>query len=151
ETREPLPAGETGEVVVTPFNQAYPLIRFATGDLSFIREDKCPCGRTSARLGGILGRVDDTVKVKGQFMYPSQIGQALAVFPEIRAWKVITANPQGREIITLHILGGPDVDAARISKVFQDKIKLRPEINITDDESLFSQDGPRIEDQRTWG
>ncbi len=71
-TGKPVPAGQVGEVVVTPFVEDYPLIRLATGDLSFLVDGACACGRTSSRLGGIVGRADDTAKVKGQFIYPAR-------------------------------------------------------------------------------
>ena len=74
-TGEPLPPGEVGEVVVTAFNPDYPLIRFATGDLSALMPGRSPCGRTNRRLRGWLGRADQTTKVKGMFVYPSQVAE----------------------------------------------------------------------------
>lgn len=150
ETGKPLPAGETGEIVVTPFNRAYPLIRLATGDLSALQEQACPCGRTSGRLRGILGRVDDTIKVKGQFVYPSQVAEALQAIPEIKSWKLVASNPGGRDKISLHVLCSGDLDAVPVSKAFQDKIKLRAEVVISRDDNDFSQTGPWIVDQRSW-
>src|SRR5260370_11275858 len=82
-TREPAAPGQPGEVVATIFDEAYPLIRFATGDLSTFREDRpCACGRTAPKLAGILGRVGDAVKVKGMFVHPSQIGGIVKGFPQ---------------------------------------------------------------------
>src|SRR5260370_17568810 len=73
-TREPAAAGQPGEVVATIFDEAYPLIRFATGDLSTFREDRpCPCGRTAPKLAGILGRARDPGQGKGLFPPPGQI------------------------------------------------------------------------------
>ena len=69
-TGQPVPAGEVGEVVVTTFNPDYPLIRFATGDLSAIMPGMSPCGRTNRRLRGWLGRADQSTKVKGMFVHP---------------------------------------------------------------------------------
>ena len=65
DTGIPLKDGEVGEIVVTAFNKTYPLIRLATGDLSYIERAPCPCGRTSPRLGAIVGRVDTTARIKG--------------------------------------------------------------------------------------
>ncbi len=150
ETKKPLPPGETGEVVVTPFNPAYPLIRLATGDLSALQEQACPCGRTSLGLKGILGRVDDTIKVKGQFVYPSQVAEALKGFSEIRSWKLVAANPEGRDRISLHLLCSGDMDTLPVSRAFQDKIKLRTEIVVFQDKKDFNETGQKIEDRRTW-
>ncbi len=150
ESKKPLPFGETGEVVVTPFNKAYPLIRLATGDLSAMQEQNCPCGRTAPGLKGILGRVDDTVKVKGQFIYPSQVGEALKNFSGISSWKLVAANPDGRDRISLYLFCSRDTDVVTVSKAFQDKIKLRAEIIISQDEKDFLETDPKIEDRRTW-
>ncbi|MCK5540408.1 MAG: AMP-binding protein, partial [Deltaproteobacteria bacterium] len=71
-TREVMGPGEPGEVVVTLFNSIYPLIRFATGDLSAFTVEPCACGRTAPRLTKIMGRVDQVTKVKGMFVHPQQ-------------------------------------------------------------------------------
>ncbi len=150
ETKKPLASGETGEVLVTPFNPAYPLIRLATGDLSALEEQACPCGRTAPRLKGILGRVDDTVKAKGQFIYPSQVDEALKNLSGIRSWKLVVTNPDGRDRISLHVLSSGGIDSVTVSKAFQDKIKLRAEIIVSHDEAGFHESNQKIEDQRIW-
>ena len=150
ETKKPLAPGETGEVVVTAFNPVYPLIRLATGDLSALCVQACPCGRTTLLLKGILGRVDDTVKVKGQFVYPSQVAEVLQDFHMIKAWKLIAANPGGRDRLSLHLLCSGDMDIVPVSRAFQEKIRLRTEVIISRDEKDFQETGPKIEDRRTW-
>lgn len=150
ETKKPLPDGEVGEVVVTAFNHAYPLIRLSTGDLSCINVDGCQCGRSSHKLQGIMGRVDDTVKVKGQFVYPSQVAQALSHFQEIRSWKMVTSNPDGKDKISLYLLSPQDMDVISVSKAVQEKIKLRAEVHISNDENEFAETGSKIIDTRTW-
>src|SRR5262245_64783069 len=72
---DPLPAEEVGEVVVTTFNRDYPMIRFATGDLSAVLPGLSPCGRTNMRIKGWLGRADQTPKVKGMFVHPEHIAR----------------------------------------------------------------------------
>jgi len=74
-TLEPVADGEVGEVVVTSFNADYPLIRFATGDLSAVKLGESACGRTNMRIKGWLGRADQTTKVKGMFVHAQQIEQ----------------------------------------------------------------------------
>jgi phenylacetate-CoA ligase len=60
-TGRSVPAGQPGEVVATVNRRTYPLLRFGTGDLSALDDTPCPCGRTSPRLGRIMGRVGDAV------------------------------------------------------------------------------------------
>src|SRR5262249_7354710 len=72
-TGEPVPPGEVGEVVITTFNRDYPLVRFATGDLSAILPGTSPCGRTNARIRGWMGRADQSTKVRAMFVTPAQV------------------------------------------------------------------------------
>ncbi|MDQ7831114.1 MAG: AMP-binding protein [Desulfovibrionaceae bacterium] len=150
-TGRPLPMGETGEVVFTPFSTAYPLIRLATGDLSRLVPDPCPCGRTSPRLAGILGRVDDTAKVKGQFIYPSQAAEVAQGFPCITAWQIVVANPGGKDAIEFTACcdgpGGP-LDVERFTAAFQARLKLRPKVTVLPAGQRLPDDAPRLVDRR---
>ncbi|EPP5327111.1 phenylacetate--CoA ligase [Vibrio alginolyticus] len=69
----PVQPGEVGEVVVTSLDEKFPLIRYATGDLSAYLETSSDSSRTNARIKGWMGRADSAVKVKGLFVYPHQI------------------------------------------------------------------------------
>jgi phenylacetate-CoA ligase len=82
-TGDPVPEGEVGEVVVTNFDETYPLIRFATGDLSAILSGRSPCGRTGTRIRGWMGRADQSVKVKGLFVHPSHLAEIARRHPEL--------------------------------------------------------------------
>jgi len=82
-TLEPVATGEIGEVVVTSFNVDYPLIRFATGDLSAVKEGISNCGRTNMRIKGWLGRADQTTKIKGMFVHPEQVEKVRKEFSNI--------------------------------------------------------------------
>ncbi len=78
ETGEVLPPGKTGELVLTTLTkEAFPVIRFRTGDLCYILDDPCPCGRTFKRISRILGRCDDVVIIKGINIIPERIGDIL--------------------------------------------------------------------------
>ena len=145
----PVPEGEVGEVVFTPFCRAYPLIRLATGDLSRLLPGPCPCGRTSPRLGGILGRVDDTVKVKGQFLYPAQAAQALAGFQELTAWRVVVDNPGRSDRVRLQYAARADVDTGALEAAFRAGCKLRPLLERVEPGDI-APDAPRIQDERTF-
>ena len=83
-TGDPVPDGEVGEVVVTTLNPDYPLIRFATGDLSAVMPGTSPCGRTNMRIRGWMGRADQTTKIRGMFVRPEQVAALVARHPEVR-------------------------------------------------------------------
>lgn len=151
QTHQPLPPGEVGEVVVTPFTDAYPLVRLATGDLSRLVAEPCACGRTSPRLAGILGRVDDTAKVKGQFVYPAQVAGVLAGFPAVAAWQVVVTNPGGRDRLALRLDLRAEVDREALVRAFQDAIKLRPELEIAAPGQAIEPGAPPLVDRRTFG
>ena len=104
-TGEPLPAGSVGEVVVTDFsNECYPLVRYGTGDLSAVDEGECPCGRTSCRLKGIMGRADEVTKIKGMFVHPRQVDEAAARFPEeVEKIRVVVTREGVTDIMTVEI------------------------------------------------
>ena len=93
DTGIPLKDGEVGEIVVTVFNKTYPLIRLATGDLSYIDRAPCACGRTTPRLGSIVGRVDTTARIMGMFVYPHQVEQVMSRFEEVKRWQIEVTNP----------------------------------------------------------
>jgi phenylacetate-CoA ligase len=147
QTGRPLPAGEVGEVVVTPFAREYPLIRLATGDLSRLVESPCACGRSSARLDGIHGRADDTAKVKGQFIYPAQASQVVAQFPQVRAWQIVVTNPGGKDRLAVRLAVEGGLDPAGFSAAFQAVLKLRPEVVVLGAEAL-APDAKRLVDER---
>lgn len=103
---KPLPAGAVGEVVVTNFmSPCYPLVRYGTGDLSALEEAPCPCGRTSLRLKGILGRADEVTKIRGMFVHPRQVNEAAARFPdEIERTRVIVTREGNVDVMTVEVL-----------------------------------------------
>lgn len=148
-TGRPLPQGETGEVVVTPFTSSYPLIRLATGDLSSLVTEACPCGRTSLRLDGIKGRADDTAKVKGQFVYPSQAAQVATQFPQIKAWQIVVTNPGGKDRIRVRLALGGQLDVAAFQGAFQALLKLKPEVESLAADAIAA-DAKRLVDERTY-
>lgn len=144
----PLPAGEMGEVVFTPFTDAYPLIRFATGDLSIMDESPCACGRTSSRLKGILGRVDDTAKVKGQFIYPAQAAEVVCMFPCVKGWQLVVDNPGGKDSLEIRTCCEGNLDVDKFMVKFQDKLKLRPKVTVLPDGEEIPGDAPKLLDKR---
>lgn len=102
-TGEQLGPGQEGEIVVTPFDEVYPLIRFGTGDLSMFDDDLCACGRTTFRLPKILGRSGDAVRVRGMFVHPKQTDEAISKFPEIRTYQLVVTRPGDRDDMVLNV------------------------------------------------
>ena len=146
--RAPVGEGEVGEVVVTTLNPDYPLIRFATGDLSAVLPGPSPCGRTNMRIRGWLGRADQSAKVRGMFVHPNQVMAVAARHEEVARVRLVIADADGRDRMTLHCeAAGDDALAARIAETLQSVCKLRGEVAFADPGSL-PDDGRLIEDRR---
>ena len=114
-TGEPVAEGEVGEVLVTTLTPEYPLIRFATGDLSAVLPGASPCGRTNMRIKGWMGRADQTAKVKGMFVKPAQIADVAKRHREIRKYRLtIDHDEKKNDRMTLHceVEGGGETLAA---------------------------------------
>ena len=147
-TGDPVEPGETGEVVVTTLTPEYPLIRFATGDLSAILPGPSPCGRTNQRIRGWLGRADQTTKVRGLFVHPEQVAEILRRHKSIRRARLVVEQPVGRDEMTLLVEGEESADeAARIAETVQAVTKLRGAVSRVPAGSLPG-DGKLIEDRR---
>jgi phenylacetate-CoA ligase len=154
ETGRQLEIGATGEIVATTFSKIFPMIRFATGDLSYLIEDPCPCGRTSMRLGKILGRTDQVTKVFGIFIHPWQVDEVMAQFPMVANYQVVVTRKEYRDEMTIYIELEEEVaDKAnlkrRVEKEVQEVLKVRGEV-------VFVQRGgipdraKKIDDRRIW-
>ncbi|MGA3083935.1 MAG: hypothetical protein ABSE95_03990 [Thermodesulfobacteriota bacterium] len=146
--------GETGEVVGTCFNKVYPLIRFGSGDLSYLNDGPCPCGRTSPRLMKIVGRVDQMTKVKGMFIHPGLVDSVAAKFNEIGACRVVVTRDGHQDRMTFQAeLDRPYPESEKLSgavkKVIQEILRIRGEVHFIPKGSL-PQRAKKIEDQRVW-
>ncbi len=129
-TGKQLGPGEVGQVVVTPFDRCYPLLRFGTGDLSSYVEGQCACGRTSLRLSGILGRVGQAVRVRGMFVHPRQLQQVLGRFAEIERYQAEVSRRGERDYLLLRIQmqGGATAEEAMLAALqagFENVCRLR--------------------------
>jgi phenylacetate-CoA ligase len=151
-TGDPLPEGEVGEVVVTPLNADYPLLRFGTGDLSALLPGTCPTGRTNQRIRGWLGRADQTAKVRGMFVHPSQVAEVLRRHTEVVKARLVVSGAMADDRMTLHAecAGEPEGLAAALAGTLRDVTKLRGEVLLVAPGSL-PNDGKVIEDQRSPG
>lgn len=151
-TGDPVAAGEVGEIVVTTFNPDYPLIRFATGDLSAVLAGVSPCGRTNLRIKGWLGRADQTTKVKAMFVHPEQVADIARHHPELQRLRLVVDNPGGQDRMVLHCettSAGEALAQAVIASI-RDVTKLRGEVVFCAPGTL-ANDGKVIEDRRTYG
>ena len=157
-TREPAAPGQPGEVVATIFDEAYPLIRFATGDLSTFLEDRpCPCGRTAPKLAGILGRVGDAVKVKGMFVHAGQMAEVVKGFPEVARCQAVVTRVA--HLDHLHYLvevaegearGGSAAGLAeRLAAALHEQLKVRGDVEIVPPGTIPAA-ARRIDDRRVW-
>ena len=150
-TGDPVPEGEVGEIVVTPLNPDYPLVRFATGDLSAVMPGASPCGRTNTRMRGWMGRADQTTKVRGMFVHPSQVAEVVRRHAEIVRARLVVTSAGNQDVMTLRCeseTGDPGV-ADAIAATVRDVCKLRGQIEIVTPGSL-ANDGKVIEDARTY-
>jgi phenylacetate-CoA ligase len=154
ETRRPAAPGQPGEVVVTIFDEAYPLLRFATGDVAALAPDvPCPCGRTAPKLAGLLGRVGDAVKVKGMFVRGAQVEAVAKRFSEVvRAQAVVTREGHQDHLEVVAEVADPasagDL-AARLADALREEIKVRPEVRLVAPGAL-GEGARRIDDRRVW-
>ena len=147
-TGDPVKPGEVGEVVVTTLNPDYPLIRFATGDLSAVLEGESHCGRTNMRIKGWMGRADQTTKIKGMFVRPEQVAALVAKHSEIARARVVASREGEMDVMTVQIEadgGAPEAYAATVSDV----LKLKGKIEVVARGSL-PNDGKVIEDLRSY-
>jgi len=147
-TGNPVAQGEVGEVIVTTLNPDYPLIRFATGDLSAVMSGVSPCGRTNMRIKGWMGRADQTTKIKGMFVRPEQVADFVAKHDEVSRARVVASRDGEMDVMTVLVESAADnADAYRAS--IADTLKLKGRIEIVAVGSL-PNDGLVIEDQRKY-
>jgi phenylacetate-CoA ligase len=149
-TGDPVREGEVGEVVVTAFNADYPLIRFATGDLSAVLPGISPCGRSNVRIRGWLGRADQTTKVRAMFVHPSQVADVMRRHPQVHRARLVVSGEMANDVMTLlcEVDQPQDSDmAAGIVASIREVTKLRGEVSLVAPGTL-PNDGRVIEDAR---
>ncbi|MBN9886806.1 phenylacetate--CoA ligase family protein [Salipiger abyssi] len=147
-TGDPVAPGEVGEVVVTTLNPDYPLIRFATGDLSAVMPGESPCGRTNLRIKGWMGRADQTAKIKGMFVRPEQVAALVAKHAEIDRARVVASREGEMDVMTVRIeteAEDPGAYAGSVAEV----LKLKGIVELVKPGGL-PRDGVVIEDVREY-
>lgn len=151
-TGRPVPEGQPGEVVVTVFNPDYPLIRFATGDISAVLPGESPCGRTNMRLKGWLGRADQATKIRGQFVHPHQLLDALRRFDGVSRFRLVVEREGERDrmLLRCEVPGAPSGLEPALAEAVRAATGLRAEIELVAPGTLPA-DGKLIEDRRDIG
>ena len=146
ETLEPVPAGEQGELIITNLGRiGYPVIRYRSGDLVVLNQQKCTCGRSYARFeGGVLGRADDMVVVRGINVFPSAVENLVRQCESVEEFRitVTTEREMGNLAIELELSKNANPESARktVDQAIQNELSLRPEITLVPSGSL-----PRFE------
>ena len=137
-TGKNVPDGEMGEVVITTLvKEGAPLIRYRTHDLSRILPGECPCGSKFPRLDTIMGRSDDMIKIKGVNVFPSQIEEILAGFPEVSSeYQIRISHLDGKDTMRLYVETNGSVNflelADRIAATVKGKIGFTPLVKVVE-------------------
>src|SRR5688572_355343 len=151
-TGEPVAEGEVGEVVVTTANPDYPMIRLATGDLSAVMTGRSPCGRSNMRIKGWMGRADQTAKVKGMFVHPSQVADIGKRHPQLGRLRLVVSRENEQDAMTLRAecaSPGSGLEAD-VAASLQSLTKLKGAVAFVAPGSL-PNDGKVISDERPVG
>ena len=140
--------GEVGELLVTSLNPDYPLLRFATGDLTAILPGQSPCGRTNARIAGWMGRADQAAKVKGMFIRPEQVAELSRRLGAAGRIRVEVDREDEADRMTVKVEAA-NLDPAAVEALLPDILKLRGRAVICPPGSL-PNDGKVIDDLRSY-
>jgi phenylacetate-CoA ligase len=149
ESGKPAEPGQPGQVVGTTFDADYPLLRFATGDVSaLLPEAPCPCGRTAPKLKGILGRVGDAIKVKGMFVRGSQMEEVMRTFPAVLRFQAVVTRAEHQDHLDYVVELGPgaSLDTEALAEALREVVKVRGGVRI----GAVAAGAPRIDDRRVW-
>ena len=127
ETGKNVPDGEWGEIVLTTLvKEGAPLIRYRTHDISRILPGECPCGSPYPRIDVIAGRSDDMMKIKGVNVFPKQIEEVLAEFPELSSeYQIHISHLDGRDTMRIYVETNGSVDFADMAKRVAERVKSK--------------------------
>jgi phenylacetate-CoA ligase len=128
-----LPAGKIGEIVLTPLKiEGMPLVRFRTGDISFREDEHCSCGRTAPRLGPILGRKQQMMKVRGTTFYPQMVFSVLDQLAGLEDYYLVAegGGDAAEKLIVFAAIADADIDKDHIRRLLQAELRVKPEVII---------------------
>jgi len=149
-----VPEGSVGEIVATSFNRSFPMIRMATGDLSCLSGDACPCGRTGPLLKKIIGRMDQATKVEGIFVHPWQADEAMARYREVFKYQIVITRKNHVDLMTVIVELKEDLSETRslqrrMEREIEEMLGVRGSVQIVPRGTLPDRHR-KIEDQRKW-
>jgi len=153
DTGQPVEAGHTGEIVITTFNQAYPLIRFGTGDLGALAPQPDPtCA--GQHLLGLLGRTGDAIKVRGMFLHPNQVLAAVGRIAEVKHAQVVITRVDNRDVVTVRAELHPDHAGADVDEALRAYVQAMTRLRVDDvqivDAGVIDPGQRVVRDERTW-
>jgi len=156
-TLKPLPEGEKGELIFTTIaKQGFPLIRYRTGDISSIKKDKCPCGRTFIKMDRVSDRTDDRIFIEGRSIMPSQIEEILLNIEGIEPhYCLLIDRVEGKDTLEIQVELSPKIpnfDEMKTIVEFREKIRekiedylgIKAKITIVESKKIARSDGNKI-------
>ncbi len=155
ETRRPAAPGQPGELVATIFDEAYPLLRFATGDIAaFAPEAACACGRTAPKIAGLLGRIGDAVKVKGMFVRGGEIAGVLKRYPAVARFQAVVTRDHHQDHLAYDVeLAAGEAAAPQLAEdlvqALREAVKVRGEVRFVAPGTI-AEGAKRVDDRRVW-
>ncbi len=149
-TGTPVSPGEVGELIVTRLHPDFPLVRFATGDLSAEIVEPSPCGRSQKRIKGWMGRADQRAKIRGMFVDPFQLKKLADAYSELQRWRLVIDRVGDRDVMNLKVVASDDgnslpVDA--LEKTLKQVTNLSGTVEVV---AELPNDGVVIDDQRDY-
>ncbi|VAW07801.1 Coenzyme A ligase, partial [hydrothermal vent metagenome] len=133
-TGDPAADGEQGELVITNLGRiGFPVLRYRTGDVVRVDDSPCPCGRTFTRFaGGVIGRADDMVVVRGVNIYPAAVENLMRRHASVDEYRITISTNREMSVITIDVEchGGADQErtVAEVRSTFESALGLRPEV-----------------------
>lgn len=146
---KPVPPGTPGEVVATPLGvTGTPLIRWRTGDVAILHEEPCACGRTTPRLGPILGRKNQALKFKGSLLYPQAVFAALQALPGVVGYylEASTSFELSDHVRVVAAVSDESLTTERIAERIAQAVRVKPEVVLASAEAVRLKTQP--EDKR---
>jgi phenylacetate-CoA ligase len=146
--------GAVGEIVATNFNTSYPMIRLATGDLSMLALESCPCGRTGPMLKRILGRIDQATKVRGTFVHPWQADEVISRYPEVFKYQVVITRENHKDVMNFVVelkeeISRPEILCGRIERDIKDILTIKGVVRVVP-RGTIPDLHKKIDDKRRW-
>jgi phenylacetate-CoA ligase len=154
ETGAPVESGNAGEIVVTTFNRAYPLIRFGTGDLGALAAEADPRLGSAQQLLGLFGRSGEAVKVRGMFLHPNQIMAAMARLPQVRYAQAVITREGNRDVLMMRVELHPDGSGEGIEEAVMNLVQAMSRLRVDAvqivERGIIDPTQRLVRDERQW-